>query len=554
MDSLAIGDTKRIFSRDVIGGGPKSIAGVINQIEIDNCNIQIIRAEDFLFKDEEFLKRYDICLISAMTMDKLAVKRVVNFWRTINSEKIVIIGGPIASDSNILKKLNADIAVMGEGEKKVAATIKILINNTLKINAESIISLKNISGITFRYKENIVKTKPSLSLNQEEYNHYSNPKFFIDYIAHYNNYRAARIYVEILRGCSNYFRTKFRLINSYDCINTCNKCEESYIGDRTSCPALIPPGCGFCSTIGSFGAPKSRERDFILTEIKELLKLGANRILLGAPDFLDYKRQDLIEKRILTNPRIPPEPNYDVLDDLIDRIIAFSPIREEKAQIFIENVKASLCTDRALKILSKIPNCIVSMGCETGSDQLAKKLGRPNKPSEILKVIKKAKSYGIRVHIYFVHSLPGERVEDIKASIDLIQMFYKLGVDKITIYKYQDFPGAPFFYLQNKTKLLWKNNKKLNQYRKKLKKLVINFNRKKKEEMIGNKYRIFIAEPSFINPNDCIGYIIKGGPKVLIKESLSDLGKIVDIRIKNLVSDKLIEGEIILSNKNSNIK
>jgi len=552
IDCLAVGDGRRIFSRDFIGGGPKLIAGVLTLMGIQNLNVKIIRAEDLILKKETFILDYDLCLISAMSMDINSVQSIISLWRSANGNKLIIIGGPIASDSLILNNLDADISISGESEKKLTEVVRILSESNLKINRVSNEHLNKVKGIKFRYNEIITETKPSDYLNLEEYNSYSNPKNFLKYLKQYDNYKAARIYVEVLRGCSNFYRTKFNLTENRICLDSCEKCRDEQVTDKRLCPVDIPPGCGFCSTINSFGPPKSRDASLIISEIQGLLTIGAKRIVLGAPDFLDYKREDLVKDKILTNASIPPEPNYDALNDLIEQIIQIKNIKEGNAQIFIENVKAGLCTTKALEIISKIPNAIFSIGCETGSIEFAEQLGRPFNPLETLEAIKAALSMDIRVHVYFIHSLPGESVESLKASIDLINEFYNLGVDKITIYRYQDFPGAPFHNLLNKEELMRKRDKKINQLRKKLVKLAVNFNRMRKEEMIGNKFITLIAEKNLSNELDVIGYMLKGGPKVLVRNKIQLLGKTVIIKVINVLSDKLVEGQIILSNKNSN--
>ncbi len=273
------------------------------------------------------------------------------------------------------------------------------------------------------------------------------------------------------------------------------------------------------------------------------------RIVLGGPDLLDYKREALLKEKILTSPQIPPEPNYDYLEDLIEKIIVLESIKKKKAQIFIENVKASLCNERALKILSKIPNPIFSIGCETGSDKFSERLGRPYTPAESLGAIKMAISMGIRVQVYFIYGLPGEKIKYLKESMDLINKLFKIGVDKITIYKYQELPGSPFFLLQEKEKLMKRYDGEINRYRKKLVRLAINFNLEKKKEMIGKKYEVFIAETSFYNKNNAIGYLLKGGPKVLIINAANQLGNDTIVEINRVLSAKFIEGKIILSDK-----
>ncbi len=544
VDCLSVGKEKRRFSRDFIGGGPKLIAGIVNQSGIEDLFIKIKRAEDILVNNRLELKEFDICLISAMTMDFKAVQLVIEKWREINRTRLIIIGGPIASDPSLLNILDIDILISCEGEKKFLRVIDILKKFNFRIIQKTQEELLTVNGIIFRFGIKIFTTIPSEYLSSEEYNRLNDPIFYLKFITNYANYKSARVYVECLRGCSNYYRTKFPLQNKKQCINGCKNCEEGDLILRINCPANIPPGCGFCSTIHCFGTPKTRDAKHIIVEINGLLNLGVRRIVLGGPDFLDYSREFLTNDKILTTPSIPPEPNYMALEALIHQIIDLEPIKEQKAQIFIENVKANLCTERALNILSKIPNSIFSIGCETGSDEFAKKLGRPILPSEIFDVVKRSLRYGIRIQVYFIHSLPGETAEYLKESIDLIDKFYKIGVEKITIYKYQEFPGCPFYDLQNKSQLMNQNNKKLNQLRKKLVRRAINFNRMRKEEMIGGIYNTILAESSLFNKEEVIGYIIKGGPKILIKNLNRLIEEVIPVKIIRVISDKLVEGII----------
>ncbi len=545
VDCLSVGEGRRRFSRDFIGGGPKLIAGVLNQTRIKDLFIKIHRAEEILFDNGDNLKQYNLCLISAMSMDFKSVERIVKKWRNVNKNKLLIIGGPITSDSTIIEKLEIDLLVQCEGEQKLILIINILILHHLKINEIAQEKLLKVDGIVFRYANKIFKTNSSKFLSREDYNKYSNPDLYLKNVKNYNNYKSARIYVECVRGCSNYYRTRFPLNKNRHCIETCNNCKEGDLKNRINCPANIPPGCGFCSTITFFGFPRSRDMNNILLEIEGLLNIGSRRIVLGGSDFLDYYREFLVKDNILTTPSIPPEPNYEALEQIINRIIKLEQIKLCKAQIFIENVKASLCTDRALKILSRIPNIIFSVGCETGSEEFARNLGRPFYPSDVLKAIKKAILLGIRVQVYLIHSLPGEKIEYIKESIELIDKLYKMGVEKITIYKYHEFPGCPFFLLQDKKQLLNQTNKKLIQYRKKLVKRAINFNRSRKEEMLEKSYEIILAETSFFNKKDAIGYIIRGGPKVLVKNASDKIEDVVNVNINKVLSDKLVEGSII---------
>ncbi|MFX1237963.1 MAG: B12-binding domain-containing radical SAM protein [Promethearchaeota archaeon] len=547
VDCLAIGKKVRKFSRDFIGGGPRLIAAVLDKIEEKKLNIDIIRAEDILTGSDKkrFLKNYDFFLISAMTMDEYSVQNVVDIIRVNKKKALIIIGGPIASDDNLLKKISADISVKGEGERKIYSIASILIENKLKLDEHSIKNLKDVKGINIRREQQVIQTEDAPCLSRKEYDFFINSNLYFDYIKQYKDFKFTKIYVECLRGCSNYLRTKFQLKTSNKCSEKCQNCNEKTPNPSLNCPSKIPPGCGFCSTIDSFGFPKSRDMNNISEEIKFLLSIGAKRIVLGGPDFLDYKREDLIKNKILTTPLAPPEPNYEALEGLIDELVRYEAIQKHKSQIFIENIKASLCTPRALKIIAKIPNSIFSIGCETGSEEFSKLLGRPFNPSKTFVAVKEAIKLGIRVHVYFIHSLPGEKVSYIKDSMDLINKFYDIGVEKITIYKYQEFPGAPFYLLKNKVKMLDKKNLELNKFRKKMVRRVINFNRMRKEEMVGTNINVILAEPDLSNKLNAIGYIIRGGPKVLVRNGYKNLGREVVVSIKKVLSDKLIEGDVV---------
>ncbi|MFW9794083.1 MAG: cobalamin-dependent protein, partial [Candidatus Thorarchaeota archaeon] len=113
VDALSAGSGQRSSSRDSIGCGPRTVAGVFEKYNLD-CRIH--RAEDVLAK-RGFLRRFDHLAISAMTMDLEATKKIVRLWRQVRKKGKVIIGGPIASEPTmILKDVKPDVVVIGEGE------------------------------------------------------------------------------------------------------------------------------------------------------------------------------------------------------------------------------------------------------------------------------------------------------------------------------------------------------------------------------------------------------------------------------------------------------
>ncbi|MEA2070073.1 MAG: hypothetical protein U9O98_02170, partial [Asgard group archaeon] len=111
IDATGAEKGKRRFTRGAVGCGGRSICGVL---ENRDKFVKIMLAEEFLESKQAL--PYDHLLISGMSMDKIAIQRVIKKWRKNHSGKIVL-GGPITSDINsILNELPADLIVIGEGE------------------------------------------------------------------------------------------------------------------------------------------------------------------------------------------------------------------------------------------------------------------------------------------------------------------------------------------------------------------------------------------------------------------------------------------------------
>ncbi|HUY00060.1 MAG TPA: radical SAM protein, partial [Candidatus Deferrimicrobium sp.] len=402
IDALGSERGARRFTRDVIGAGPRMIAGILKKFAI---NSQIMTAEQFL-NTKKHSSEINGLFVSAMTMDFYAVKRVIRKWEQIskNNERIPlnILGGSITAAFNtILSQLNFNIAIIGEAEE----TLSDLIQKDILKTGINFSVLEKIPGIAYRSSQNIIKTprRPFISKDQLNSFHPST-----QHITDYPFYRAARIFIECVRGCSNFHRTKIELPDGRIC-NNCGTCLAAELTKRLNCPLSIPPGCGYCSVPALYGPPRSRSITNIIKEMKELINLGVSRLILGASDFLDYQREELTAPSPLTDPRDPP-PNYKEIENLLAHIAQL--IADTEIYISIENIKASLFTEKAAALLaSYLPNTTLSIGCETGSKAHSQQLGRPFLPEEVLKAVNIAKKHNLRSHVYFIHGLPGQTLQ-----------------------------------------------------------------------------------------------------------------------------------------------
>ncbi|NVM00718.1 MAG: radical SAM protein [Candidatus Helarchaeota archaeon] len=508
------------FTRDFIGAGPRTIAGILESYGI---NSKIITPENLNIKE---LTDYDLLFISAMTIDLIAVNKVIKKWKRYNNSPIFI-GGPITSNPFDLKSLEFNLAFMGESEE----SLEKIINFGLKDGKlPSFSDLKKINGIFYRKNGEIIIIKPNSYISKEMLNKFQ-PS--IERITDYPYYFIARVYIECIRGCSNFLRPTIKLSENIEC-NNCGKCSDS-LDERLDCPQNIPPGCGFCSVPSVYGPPRSRSVSNIVNEIKGLIRKGVRRLVLGGSDFLDYEREELVKPLPLTDP-YHPLPNSEKIEELLSEITSIPEVKNNKAYIFIENIKACLFSREIAKIISKyLPNTSVSIGCESGSSDYLKSIGKPSSVEDIIKSIRICKEFGIRTHCYFIHGLPNQNISVLKETKDLMENLDKIGTDKITIYRFKPLPKSSF------EKFNYKRYKLSEQ----IKKLAIKINYNRKLALIDKKFQVVIAEPHKRNKNDGIGYILEGGPTVLIKNGGKLIGKEVIVRIISVLSDKFVEGEII---------
>ncbi len=101
VDALAANEGRRKFSRDTIGVGPRLIAGICEKQKIESL---IVRVEDLL-DSSKILKNnsFDAILISAMSVDEIAVKRAIKVIKEHNQDLKILLGGPILSEDRIIQ-------------------------------------------------------------------------------------------------------------------------------------------------------------------------------------------------------------------------------------------------------------------------------------------------------------------------------------------------------------------------------------------------------------------------------------------------------------------
>ncbi len=522
VDALSAGSGQRRSSRDSIGCGPRTVAGVF---EKHNIPCKIHRVEEILDK-RTLLRKFDHVAISAMTMDLPAVTKFVRLWRGSRTQGRIIIGGPISANPFHLKELNPDVIVMGEGE----ATLEEIVTKKF---FEKYVELSEIRGVAYPAAGQIIVTKPRNLIPSKvlSENYRASTTRIIDYKA----YQASKVYVEVTRGCSNYRRTNLRLDNGQQC-SDCGNCDSDNSNVRMDCPEDIPPGCGFCSVPGTWGPPRSRTSEVIVEEVRELLDLGVHRIVLESPGFLDFMRGS----EPLTDPCHPPA-NLEAIRDLLNRLNALPQVTNKTAHIAIENMKACLFSEDVAKTLvesmmSSSPN----IGLETGSEKQLRNIGKCGTPDDVVKAVRIASQYGMNPFVYFIYGLPGEDEETVRESIEIMREVSKVGAERIIMYGFRPLPGSAFEnYPESSTK---------DEFGIQLRKEAERINREKKDSYLGKIIRGIAAEPSWARHGYTMVSPLEEGPLMTVPGGYSP-GTLLNVRVSEVLSSGLVAGEVVQDSK-----
>jgi radical SAM superfamily enzyme YgiQ (UPF0313 family) len=519
IDALSAGMGQRQSSRDSIGCGPRSVAGIF---EKHGLSCRIHRVEDVLAK-RSILKQYEHLAISAMTMDIPAVLALLKYWQNkTRSYSRSIIGGPITSDPTVLKTLSADALVIGEGEETLSELI-------LSGFLDSSIDLASIRGIAYRREGHIHVTPTREFISSKKLSEEYTPSTtrIIDYRA----YQASKVYVEITRGCSNFRRTTLPLADGRQC-SDCGNCDSADPRVREECPEEIPPGCGFCSVPGTWGPPRSRSINAIVKEVQELLELGVHRIVLESPGFLDYMRGS----EPLTDP-CHPRANLIAIQALLTKINDLPQVQDKTVHIAIENMKACLFTEDVARMLvastvSSSPN----IGLETGSEKHLRSIGKCGTPTDVLSAVKTAVKYGLKPFVYFIYGLPGEDAASTQESIRMMRAISDAGAERIILYGFRPLPGSAFEGFPESSIR--------DAFGIQLRRTAEKINHEKKKDYVGLVVSGIAAEPSLTHRGFTMVYPLEEGPLITVPGGFS-AGTRLKVQIVKVLSGGLVEGKVV---------
>lgn len=523
---------KRLTTLDVIGAGSRTVTALLKYYGFEAS----LQPYENIARCPDILQKYDVLAISFMSSDIVAVRRLIELWKKINGLRgIVVLGGSGTLDINTLKFLDFDIAFIGEAEVILYSLFNMYKYSSFSDLIQDLKSKKLcIRGIAYKIDGNIVDGGLS-PWTPRELLFRVMPE--IEDIRNYPFYWACRVYVEAIRGCSN-FRRPISASHGKICTN-CSICSSGSLAHRIYCPIDIPPGCGYCSVPMVHGYARSRDLYSIVEEVQKLLSLGVTRIVLSAPDFLDYGR-DLKVGTILTDP-CDPQPNIDIIEKLLKKLTSFEAIAEARASISIENIKACLVDEYIAEVLGKyLKGTAIYIGLESCSDELLKKIGRPSTCRDTLKAIELLSKNGLKPYVYLIHGLPHENANDIAKTVNIIQDLENIGVERIVLYRFIPLPKTAFeSYIEKNNELEYQRYVKL------LKETVREFNEKAKKKLLRKIIDVVIASSYPRKRGYIVAYPLYHGPVVLLRASSKFIGCIARVRITKVLSDRMVLGSLM---------
>jgi radical SAM superfamily enzyme YgiQ (UPF0313 family) len=495
VDALARGRGVRYSTFDVVGAGPRVVAGIAETL---GHRAGLLTYEEAVSGGLD-ASVVDAVFISAMTTDMGAVVNLSRLLKNRGRDIVVVAGGPIGFSWRQLLSgsKDVDLVVVGEAEPVLPSLLDVLDREGLeglKAGKVPALAYKSSSGDPFL-------TSPHLHASVQEitrFKHWSRVSLVYKPVGVY------RYYVEVARGCSNFYRP---ILRELGCVR-CMSCRSEVLEARFRCPVNIPPGCGFCSVPYMFGPARSIPVDYIREEVEDLVGDGARRIVLSAPDFLDYGR-DWVVRGPLTDPCDPPA-NVDALEALLSSLSSISVFERGEGVLMVENIKACLVDESVARVLGRyLRGTTVHIGLETGDFEYNRDvLGKPIGLEHVAKASKLLRDAGLRPYVYLMYGLPLASPRVYYKTLNGLGRLAESGVEKITLYKYIPLPGTAFEKLG--TPVLSKEVLKVVG---ELKKRIVDYNLSMKKQLLGGELEVYLL----YSGGRFYGYPVKHGPVVFVK-------------------------------------
>ncbi len=184
-----------------------------------------------------------------------------------------------------------------------------------------------------------------------------------------------------------------------------------------------PHGCRYCQTTYLFGATRHRTIKNILKGVKTTVKKGYSGIRLLTPNGLGYPKLENLLMKIKKTPGVK--------------------------KIYLGNFPSELwpkdITVQKMKMLKKyVSNQWITIGAQTGSNHLLKKMHRFHTVEDVKKAIRASLKANFSVNIDLIFGLPDETTKHLKETQKLIEFTLRYPKTRIHGHYFLPLPGTPW--------------------------------------------------------------------------------------------------------------
>ena len=275
--------------------------------------------------------------------------------------------------------------------------------------------------------------------------------------------------------------------------------------------------CTYCIVPYTRGKQRSRRKEDILNEVKELVKEGYQEVILLGQNVNAYGK-DLYDDYTLA------ELLVDVSKTNIPRIR------------FITSHPWDF-TDKLVKVIKEHDNILnfVHLPVQSGSSRILKLMGRRYTKESYIELYDKLRSIdGISITTDIIVGFPGETEEDFNETLDLVN-YCKF--DSAFTFIYSPRENTPASKLKDNTTLKEKEERLY-----KLNDLINKYSKESNDKMLNNVYNVLLEGES--SKEGCLFGYTETNKLVNVKSNKDNIGKIVKVKIIDAKSFSL-DGEIV---------
>ncbi len=275
--------------------------------------------------------------------------------------------------------------------------------------------------------------------------------------------------------------------------------------------------CTYCIVPYTRGKQRSRKKEFILEEVRDLVKHGYQEVTLLGQNVNAYGKD-------------------------LEETSSMGELLEEVAQTGIPRIRFMTShpwdfDDKMIDVIARYDNIMpyVHLPLQSGSNRILKLMGRRYTKEQYLELVSKLKKKipNLALTTDIIVGFPGETEEDFEETLEVVRA---CEYDSAFTFIFSPREGTPAARMEDTTPMEEKNTRLY-----KLNELVNEYANKKNQQYLGKTVKVLIEGPS--EKGNLMGYT-ETMKLVNVDGSSSDIGKIVDCEITDVKTWSL-DGKVV---------